>query len=87
MLEYLFGISLPTHPVSQKAITGTGDFIPAVPVYFIHSFEQPFCQKVTCLCHTHQQEVVRWFVSIIEGRVDLEPAAALLVPDGKEARP
>jgi len=84
MPEHLFGISLSTYPVPQKTVMETGHPLPSVPVYCIHSFEQPFCQNTTCRCHTHQQEVVRWFVSIIEGRVELGPAAALLETGGKE---
>jgi hypothetical protein len=49
-----------------------------------HSFEQPFCADIRCTCQAHRQEVVRLFVTILEGRTELEPAAALLTENGKE---
>jgi hypothetical protein len=72
--------------VPRQRITGTATPIPAVPVYFIHSFEQPFCADARCTCQAQQQEVVRLFVTIIEGHVQLEPAVALLEKNGKEHR-
>jgi hypothetical protein len=86
MPESLFGVSLHPLAVSQQSVTDTAaPAISSIPVYVIHSFDQPFCQTATCPCHTYQQEVVRLLVSIIEGRVELEPAAALLGTDGKES--
>lgn len=88
MTEYLFGVSLRASSVLRQGCTDTvaSPALP-IPVYFIHSFEQPFCHRATCPCHTCQQEVVKLFVSIIEGQVELEPAAALLVADGREPQP
>ena len=85
MPEHLFGVSLRQSPVPQRSVTETvAPPTSSVPVYFIHSFEQPFCADAHCTCHAQQQEAVRLFVTIIEGRVQLELAAALLVEDGKE---
>jgi hypothetical protein len=78
MPDNLFGVSFSTYPSPQQVITDTVIPIPPVPVYVIHSFEQPFCQEGACSCHAHRQEVVRWFVKIVEGQVALEPAAHLL---------
>ena len=87
MPESLFGVALHLLAVPQQSVTDTA--APAtspVPVYYFHSFEQPFCANVRCPCQMHRQAVVRLFVSLIEGRLDLEPAAALLTERGKERR-
>ena len=87
MPEHLFGVSLRPYRVPRQGVTDiVAPPTPSVPVYFIHSFEQPFCADARCTCHAQQQEVVRLFVTIVEGRVELEPAAALLVENGKEHR-
>lgn len=84
MREHLFGVSLrpsaaPPQDVTNIAVPPTS----SVPVYCIHSFEQPFCANVHCSCHTHEQNVARLFVTLIEGRLELEPAAALLTPQNR----
>lgn len=85
MPKHLFSVSLRPPSAPQQGVPDTpAPPTPSVPVYFIHSFEQPFCDDARCTCHAHEQEVVRLFVSIIEGRVELEPAAALLRANGKE---
>lgn len=84
MPEHLFGVSLRPYPVLRQRVTDTVAPSPPVPVYFIHSFDQPFCADARCTCHAHRQEVVRLFVTIIEGHVQLEQAAALRIENGKE---
>jgi hypothetical protein len=85
MPEHLFGVSLRPCAVTRQGVTDTAaPPTSCVPSYYIHSFEQPFCADARCACHTQQQEVVRLFVTIIEGRMQLEPAAALLAENGKE---
>jgi hypothetical protein len=83
MPEHLFGVSLRPYPVPQQGVTDTVVPTPSVPSYFIHSFEQPFCADACCTCHAQQQGVVKLFVKIIEGHVQLEHAAAFLTEDGK----
>ena len=86
MPDHLFDVSLRQYPVSLERVTDTVAPIPSVPLYFIHSFEQPFCADACCTCHAQQQEVLQLFVKIIEGYVELEPATALLANEEKEAR-
>jgi hypothetical protein len=87
MPESLFGVSLRPYAVLWQSVTDTlAPSTTSVPSYFIHSFEQPFCADAHCTCHARQQEVVNLFVTIIEGHAQLEPAAALLVENGKERR-
>ena len=87
MPAHPFDVSLRQYPLSLQRNADTVAPIPSVPSYFIHLFEQPFCADAHCTCHAQQQDVVRLFVTIIEGHVQLEPAAALLVENGKERRP
>ena len=85
MPEHLFGVSLRPYPVPHQRLTDTvAPPTSSVPVYFIHSFEQPFCADARCTCHAQQQEAMRLFVTIIEGHVQLEQAAALRIENGKE---
>ena len=48
------------------------------PVYYIHSFEQPFCNDPLCLCQMRQREIVKLFVQLIEGKLELAKAQDLL---------
>ena len=87
MLESLFAVSLRPSSVPWQSVMDTAASAgSSLPVYSIHSFDQPFCAHVRCPCQAHRQEVVRLFVSLIEGRLDLEPTAALLTEHGKERR-
>jgi hypothetical protein len=86
MTVHLFDVSLRQFAVPLKGVADTAPPIPSVPVYFIHSFEQPFCADAHCTCHAQQQEVVTLFVKIVEGHFELDQAAALLEEDGKERR-
>jgi hypothetical protein len=83
----LFGVSLHVLAVPRQNVTDTAaPSTSPVPVYYFHSFDQPFCANVHCPCQGHRQAVGRLFVSLIEGRLDLEPVAALLTERGKEHR-
>ena len=86
MPESLFGFSLRSLLLPRQGVTDsvTPPSTSSVAVYSIHSFEQPFCADAQCPCYAQEQEGVRLFVSIIEGRFDLEPAAPLLAVHGME---
>lgn len=49
-----------------------------ISIYYIHSFERPFCADASCSCQRQKPEAVKLFVSIIEGRLELEQAECLL---------
>jgi hypothetical protein len=82
----LFDVSLTRYPVPLMGVTDTVAPIPPLPMYFFHSFEQPFCTDAHCTCHAQRQEVLKLFVKIIEGRFELEQAAALIQENWKEHR-
>ena len=48
------------------------------PVYYIHSFERPFCNNPLCLCQLRQKETVKLFVGLVEGKLELAKADTLL---------
>ena len=84
MPDNLFNVSLPQYPFpQQQAVTDIVSPLPTIPVYFLHSFEQPFCAEAPCPCQAQRQEVVRLFVKIVEGNLELKQAAALLDGEGK----
>lgn len=63
--------------LTQRA-TDTASPNSPVPIYFFHSFEQPFCKNLACKCHWLQREVRRLLGSIVEGEMTLREAANLL---------
>lgn len=58
--------------------TDTAHLHTPVPIFFIHSFEQPFCTEENCSCQRQPQEVRQLFIQIVEGKLALEKAADLL---------
>lgn len=77
-------LALTVYPHHKEAVTDTASS--RVPVYFIHSFEQPFCQDEGSSCHRHKQAVVRLFVKTIEGHFELEQASRLLKDEKVEEK-
>ncbi len=55
-----------------------------IPIYYFHSFEQPYCRNPECKCHRRQQEVRRLLDNIIEGKLTLRQAADLIDDKGIE---
>lgn len=51
--------------------------VASIPMYYFHSFEQPFCTNSLCRCQLNRQTVIRLFVQIIEGKLELEKASNL----------
>jgi hypothetical protein len=51
--------------------------VPVVPVFYIHSFEQPFCIDPLRQCQLHKPAVLFLFTRIIERKLELEKAANL----------
>jgi hypothetical protein len=49
--------------------------VPSIPMYYFHSFEQPFCTNPLCQCQLNRQAVIKLFVQIIEGKLELEQAS------------
>ena len=54
----------------RQAIAG-----PHIPVYQIHTLENPFCPLPGCGCHTNQQEIARLLEQVREGLLTLREAA------------
>ncbi len=51
--------------------------VSSIPVYYIHSFEQPFSQNPLCPCQLNRQAITKLFIQIIEGKLELEKASDL----------
>ena len=71
-------IQLTDMPKLSPRRTDTANPDLPVPLYFFHSFEQPFCQNPRCKCQWQQQEVRRLLGSIAEGVMTLREAANFL---------
>jgi hypothetical protein len=79
-----FRLPLTEYPLLSPPVTDTATPVQAIPVYYFHSVEQPFCRDTTCKCHWKQREVKRLLGSILEGELSLREAADLLDEEHKE---
>lgn len=61
----------------MQTALGSANVVPVVPVFYTHSFEQPFCTDLRCQCQLHKSTVLFLFTKIIEGKLTLEKAADL----------
>jgi hypothetical protein len=78
MRGYPFNLPLEKHSITLPIDTDTATPRFPIPIYFIHSFEQPFCTDETCTCQRQPQAVRQLFIHIVEGKLTLEQASALL---------
>jgi hypothetical protein len=69
----LFDPYFPMFPM----VTDTASPQKPIPLYFIHSVEQPFCRNADCACHERQKEVARLLGLINDGIMTLREAAQL----------
>src|SRR5437764_7064660 len=70
-----FHFPLTEYPLLSPQVSDTARPVQTIPVYYFHSFEQPFCHDATCQCHSRQQEVKRLLTNILEGNLTLIEAA------------
>ena len=54
-----------------------------VPIYFVHSIENPFCPLPGCWCHTDQEKIAQLLEHISNGLMTLREAADFA--DGRTA--
>lgn len=47
-----------------------------VPVYFVHSLDEPFCSKPFCECHAHQEQVMMLLFAIDNAHIRLDRASS-----------
>ena len=79
-----FRLPLTEYPLLSPLVTDTASPVQAIPVYYFHSVEQPFCRDTTCKCHWKQREVKRLLGSILEGELSLREAANLIDEERRE---
>lgn len=46
-----------------------------VPIYFMHSMDNPFCPIPGCWCHRNQKEIAKLLEHIEQGEMTLREAA------------
>jgi len=62
-------------PVTISFETDTSTPRSAVPIFFVHSPEQPFCSNTLCACHQNQTHIARLVAAIQQGEMTLKEAA------------
>jgi hypothetical protein len=55
---------------------------PIVPVFLIHTLEQPFCSQPACACHQNQVAVTALLAAIDQGALTIEEITT--IPKGKQ---
>ena len=65
-------------PTLMPRATDTASPNLPIPIYFIHSLEEPFCTSPDCKCQWQQREVMRLLGSIVEGEMTLKEAVDFL---------
>ncbi len=78
MQDYPFDLPLSEYPKLAPLVTDTASPRQRVPVYYIHSLQQPYCPDPTCKCHWMQQEVRKLLGNVVEGLYTLREAADLI---------
>jgi hypothetical protein len=74
----------PTHnyaPLTIPFETDTSTPRSVVPIYFVHTPEQPFCSNTHCECHRDQAHIASLVAAIQQGEMTLREAADFA--DGK----
>ncbi len=69
------GIPLEQYRPVFSMTTDTATPQQPIPIYFIHSLEQPYCRNRDCECHRSQREVARLLGLIADGIMTLREAA------------
>ena len=65
----------PFAPVTISFETDTSTPRSIVPIYFIHTPEQPFCANSLCECHRNQAHIAVLVAAIQRGEMTLREAA------------
>jgi len=68
-------------PVTISFETDTNHPRSVVPIYFVHTPEQPFCSNTLCECHRNQAHIALLVAAIQRGEMTLKEAADFA--DGK----
>jgi hypothetical protein len=56
-------------------VTDTATPHKPIPIYFVHSLQQPYCRNQDCECHARQREVSKLLGLITDGIMTLREAA------------
>src|SRR5260221_13833456 len=78
MQGYPFDLPLTEYPHLAPLVTDTARPQQRIPVYYFHSFDQPYCSNILCRCHSLQQEGRYLLRNIVDGILTLKEAANLI---------
>jgi len=56
--------------------TDTAHPQPSIPIYFIHSIKQPFCNNPSCWCKTNKARIAPLLKAVQTGEMLLSQAAS-----------
>ncbi|HVB25093.1 MAG TPA: hypothetical protein VNG51_24365 [Ktedonobacteraceae bacterium] len=76
------GFPLEQYQPVFSLVTDTATPQKPIPIYFIHSLEQPYCRNENCECHRRQREVAMLLGLITDGIMTLREAADLTDGEG-----
>jgi hypothetical protein len=69
------GFPLERYQPVFSLVTDTATPQKPIPIYYMHSLEQPYCRNENCECHRRQREVARLLTLISDGIMTLREAA------------
>lgn len=70
-----FDVSLEQYRPIFSLATDTATPQRPIPIYYIHSMQQPYCRNPECACHERQKEVAKLLGLITDGIMTLREAA------------
>lgn len=62
-------------PFALRTATDTAYPYDIVPIYLVHTVDNPFCPLPGCWCHTDQERIALLLEAIKEGEMTLREAA------------
>ena len=72
-----FYVPLEQYQPVFSPVTDTATPQKPIPIYFIHSLQNPYCRNAACECHTYQREIARLLGLVNDGILTLREAADL----------
>jgi hypothetical protein len=72
------GFPLERYQPVFSLVTDTATPQKPIPIFYIHSLEQPYCRDKNCECHRGQREIANLLRLITDGIMTLQEAADFL---------
>jgi hypothetical protein len=66
------------YPQVLQQETDTATPRSVIPIFYIHSLQQPWCKNAACACQRGKSDAARWFGNIHENTLVVAEAAPLI---------